>query len=68
MNGRSCLTTRMLYAYNTSMRKVFKFRLYPNKQQQRLLNQQLEECRWLNNELLTARRDAWEQRQESLRL
>jgi putative transposase len=27
----------------------------------------LEECRWLYNELLAARRDAWEQRQESLR-
>jgi putative transposase len=42
--------------------------LYPNKQQARLLEQQLEECRWLYNELLAARRDAWEQRQESLRL
>ncbi len=50
------------------MRKTFKYRLYPNKQQQRLLEQQLEECRWLYNELLAARRDAWEQRQESLRL
>ena len=30
--------------------------------------QQLEECRWLYNDLLAARRDAWEQRQESLRL
>ncbi len=50
------------------MRKTFKYRVYPNKQQQRLLEQQLEECRWLYNELLAARRDAWEQRQESLRL
>jgi putative transposase len=50
------------------MRKTFKFRLYPNKRQQRLLDQQLEECRWLYNYLLAARRDAWEQRQESLRL
>ena len=50
------------------MRKTFKYRLYPNKQQQRLLEQQLEECRWLYNDLLAARRDAWEQRQESLRL
>jgi putative transposase len=47
---------------------MFKYRLYPNKQQQRLLEQQLEECRWLYNHLLAARRDAWEQRQESLRL
>ncbi len=50
------------------MRKTFKYRLYPNKQQQRLLEQQLEECRWLYNHMLSARRDAWEQRQESLRL
>jgi putative transposase len=50
------------------MRKTFNYRLYPNKQQQRLLDQQLEECRWLYNHLLAERRDAWEQRQESLRL
>src|SRR6516162_1417825 len=50
------------------MRKTFKYRLYPNKQQQRLLERQLEECRWLYNHLLAERRDAWEQRQESVRL
>ena len=50
------------------MRKTFKYRLYPNHQQQRLLARQLEECRWLYNDLLAARRDAWEQRQESVRL
>src|SRR5678816_1845668 len=38
------------------------------KQQQRLLEQQFEECRWLFNHLLAERRDAWEQRQESVRL
>ena len=48
------------------MRKTFRYRLYPNKQQQRLLAQQLEECRWLYNDLLAARRAAWEQRQEAL--
>lgn len=50
------------------MRKTFKYRLYPTKQQQRILGQQLEECRWLYNYLLAERRDAWEQRQEPLRL
>ena len=50
------------------MRKTFKYRLYPTKQQQRLLAQQLEECRWLYNHLLAERRDAWEQRSESVRL
>jgi putative transposase len=50
------------------MRKTFKYRLYPTTQQQRLLDQQLEECRWLYNHLLAERRDAWEQRGESVRL
>src|SRR6476469_9104488 len=56
------------FCNTSSMRKTFKYRLYPTKQQQRLLAQQLEECRWLYNHLLAERRDAWEQRQESLRL
>jgi putative transposase len=42
--------------------------LNSNKQQQRLLGQQLEERRWLYNDLLADRRDAWEHRRESLRL
>ncbi len=50
------------------MRKTFRYRLYPSKQQQRLLEQQLEECRWLYNHLLAERRAAWEERQESRRL
>jgi putative transposase len=50
------------------MRKTFQYRLYQTKQQQRLLDAQLEECRWLYNHLLAERRDAWEQRQVSLRL
>ena len=54
--------------YNNGMRKAFRYRLYPTKQQQRLLEQQLEECRWLYNHLLAERREAWEQRQESVRL
>jgi len=50
------------------MRKTFRYRLYPNKQQQRLLERQLEECRRLYNHLLAERRDAWERRRESVRL
>src|SRR5262249_19593516 len=38
-----------------------------NQQQRRLLELQLEERRWLYNHLLAERRDAWDQRQESLR-
>src|SRR5262245_35473261 len=49
------------------MLKTFKYRLYPNKQQQRLLEHQLEECRWLYNHLLAQRREAGQQRHHSLR-
>jgi putative transposase len=49
------------------MLKTFRYRLYPTKQQQRLLGKQLEERRWLYNHLLAERRDAWQQREESLR-
>jgi putative transposase len=51
-----------------AMRRTFKFRLYPSKHQQHLLDQQLEECRWLYNYLLAERKTAWEDRRESLRL
>ena len=36
----------------------YQYRLWPTKGQERLLEQQLELCRWV-------RRDAWEERQES---
>ena len=49
------------------MLKTFTYRLYPSKQQQPLLEYQLEECRWLYNQLLTARRDACKECHESLR-
>jgi putative transposase len=50
------------------MRKTYLYRLYPTKEQQRLLARQLEECRWLWNHLLAERQDAWEQRREPLKL
>src|SRR5579863_9426466 len=50
------------------MRKTFKYRLYPTKKQERMLSQQLEECRWLYNHFLEERKQAWEERQESLAL
>jgi putative transposase len=50
------------------MRKAFRYRLYPTREQRRLLEQQLEECRWLYNRLLEERKTAWEQRQETVRL
>jgi putative transposase len=46
--------------------KTFQYRLYPTKEQQRLLARQLEECRWLWNTLLAERKQAWEERRETL--
>ena len=43
------------------MRKAFKYRIYPTRRQQRLLEQTLEECRWVYNQTLALRRDTWEQ-------
>jgi len=50
------------------MRKTFEYRLFPARKQESLLNQMLEECRWVFNETLAHRKDAWEQRQESISL
>ncbi len=43
------------------MRKAFKYRIYLTNGQRRILEQQLEECRWVYNQTLTTRRDAYEQ-------
>src|SRR5215208_5736062 len=40
------------------MRKAFKYRVYLTNGQRRVLEQQLEECRWVYNQTLAARRDA----------
>ena len=50
------------------MQKAFKYRISPTKGQRRILEQQLETCRWVYNQTLAARKQAWEQRQQSLRL
>jgi len=46
--------------------KTFQYRLYPTQEQQRLLMRQLEECRWLWNTLLAERKQAWEERHETV--
>ena len=43
------------------MRKAFKYRIYLTNGQRRILGQQLEECRWVYNQTLATRRDAYEQ-------
>ena len=42
-------------------RKAFKYRIYLTNGQRRILEQQLEECRWVYNQTLVTRRDAYEQ-------
>ena len=42
------------------MRKAFKYRIYLTKGQRRILETQLEECRWVYNQTRAARRDAHE--------
>jgi putative transposase len=42
------------------MRKTFRYRLYPTRKQETLLNRQLEECRWLYNHFLEHRKHSWE--------
>src|SRR6266481_8132902 len=46
--------------YNENMLKMFKYRLYPTKKQEKKLNETLEECRWLYNHLLEMRKTAYE--------
>jgi len=48
------------------LRKSFKFRLQPTKKQAKLLEQTLDECRWLYNLLLEQRILAYEELGESL--
>jgi putative transposase len=50
------------------MRKAYKYRIYLTNGQQRLLERQLEECRWVYNETLAERKRAYEERGESHRL
>jgi len=50
------------------MRKAFKYRIYPTKGQAHIMLNTLEQCRWVYNQTLAYRKDAWEQRQESISL
>lgn len=50
------------------MRKTYKFRLNPTKSQHTLLNNTLDICRWVYNETLATRKNAWEQEQKSISL
>jgi putative transposase len=47
------------------MRKSFQYRIFPTKKQTKILEEQLEACRWLYNETLAYRMNAYEQEQRS---
>jgi putative transposase len=42
------------------IRKTYKYRIYPNREQKSILDKWLETCRVLYNDCLTERRDAWD--------
>lgn len=48
------------------MHKTYKFRLDPTLHQRTLLIQTLELCRWVYNEALATRKNAWEQDKKSI--
>jgi putative transposase len=48
-----------------SIKKTFKYRIYPSALQKTLLEKTLEECRWLYNHLLDERKTAYETTKKS---
>lgn len=46
--------------------KTYKYRIYPTKAQATMLNKQLELCRWVYNQTLATRKNAFEQDGKSL--
>lgn len=48
------------------MPKVFRYRLKPTKSQVAILNRQLDLCRWVYNETLALRKNAWENEDRSI--
>ncbi|GAB4109539.1 MAG: hypothetical protein Fur005_18930 [Roseiflexaceae bacterium] len=47
-------------------RKAFRYRLYPSRSQQRLLDATLETCRRFYNDCLAARKQAWKDEQRTV--
>ena len=46
--------------------KAYRYRLYPTKSQVSQMEQTLEMCRWVYNETLAMRKNAWEQEQKHI--
>jgi len=51
---------------NSKAIRNYKFRVYPNKEQERKLLRWLETCRRIYNEALVRRKEAWEQETRSV--
>jgi hypothetical protein len=62
---RSDTVPETIWAILTGMLKTWKYRLYPSKKQESLLDGQVDECRWLDNHVLEARQTAWDEHQDS---
>ena len=50
------------------MLKTYRYRLYPTKSQVTLFERTLEICRWVYNDTLALRKNAWEREQRSVSL
>ena len=48
------------------MKLTYKYRVYPTRKQEAILNSQLETCRFLYNHLLGIRKDSWEKEKKSV--
>lgn len=48
------------------MRLTYKYRLFPTSAQRTAMRRSLDACRWVYNKVLETRKEAWEQRQESV--
>lgn len=48
------------------MRKTLKYRLFPTKKQERILQEQLNQCRWLYNYFLEERKNSWEKEKKGI--
>jgi putative transposase len=48
------------------MKKTYKVRLYPNKKQKEKIDQTLETCRILHNDILAEKKEAWEKEQKKI--
>lgn len=72
LTGTHSTCAYLIIRYNRCMadlrKTAYHYRLHLTKGQQCLLEQQLEQGRWVYNQTLAIRRAAWQQRQETLQL